>query len=113
MSVINLTAILAEAGQQQPGAGDFLRSPLVPMMILMFGVLYVMNRSQKKKIKEHEDLLKTVRAGDKIATTGGILGVVITVKEKSLSIRSADSKLEIRKSAVGEITERGGEASES
>jgi len=34
--------------------------------------------------------------------------VVITVKDKTLSIRSADSKFEITKAAISEITDRGG-----
>ncbi len=58
-------------------------------------------------------MLKSIRAGDKILTTGGIIAVVVTVKEKSLSIRSADSKMEVARSAVAEITERSGESSES
>ncbi len=58
-------------------------------------------------------MLKTIRAGDRIITNGGIVAVVITVKDKTLSIRSADAKLEITKSAVAEITERSGEASQA
>ena len=70
-------------------------------------------RPQQKKQKAHAELLKTVRPGDKIVTSGGVIAVVITVKEKSLSVRSADAKFEITKSAVAEITERSGETSES
>lgn len=109
----SLNAILAEAAQQAPGMGDFLRSPLVPMLLIMAVFLYVTNRSQRKKIREHEELLKTLKPGDKVVTNSGIFGVVVTVKEKSATIRSADSKFEIRKSAIGEVTERGGESSES
>ena len=55
-------------------------------------------------------MLKTVRPGDKIVTTGGVVGVIITVKEKTLSLRSGDAKFEITKAAIAEITERSGEA---
>ena len=58
-------------------------------------------------------MLKALRAGDKIVTTSGIIGVVLSIKDKSVSIRSADTKLEILKSAVAEVTERGGESSET
>jgi preprotein translocase subunit YajC len=44
---------------------------------------------------------------------GGILGVVITVREKSVSIRSADSKMEVAKSSITEILERSGESGAS
>ena len=47
-------------------------------------------RPQQKKAKEHAELLKNVRAGDKIVTNGGMVGVVVTVKENTLTLRSAD-----------------------
>lgn len=80
-------------------------------MIVIF--YFVLIRPQQKKAKEHQQLLKTVKPGDKVVTSGGILGVVITVKEKTVTLRSADTKLEITKSAIAEITERSGDAGES
>lgn len=95
------------AQAQQPGPGDFLRGPFIPMMIAMAAFLFIMQRSQSKKAKEHEQLVQTLKPGDKILTSGGIVGTVISVKDKSVSLRSSDSKLEILKSAVAEVTERG------
>jgi preprotein translocase subunit YajC len=87
---------------------------LVGMMAIMGLMFYfVILRPQRSRQRQQEALLKAVKAGDKILTNSGIVGVVITVKEKSLSIRSADSKLEILKSAIAEITERAGESSQS
>ena len=85
---------------------------LVPFIILLVLFYFLLIRPQQKKAKDHAEMLKTVRPGDKVVTSGGVVGVVITVKEKTLNIRSADTKLEITKSAVAEITERGGESSE-
>ena len=91
-----------------PPQGSMLQ--FVPF-ILMFVVLYfVMIRPQSKKAKAHAEMLKTVRSGDRITTTSGIVGTVVAVKDKTISIRSADTKLEVLKSAVAEITERSGEA---
>lgn len=80
------------------------------MMVLLYVVLL---RPQTKKQKELAAMIKNIRRGDKIITTGGVIGEVITVKEKSLSIRSADAKFEITRSAVAEITERSGEPAAS
>jgi preprotein translocase subunit YajC len=75
--------------------------------ILMFAVLYlIMIRPQQKKAKEHAELLKTLRPGDRVLTSGGIIGIVIGIKDKSVSLRSADTKLEVLKSAISEVTER-------
>ena len=84
-------------------------------MLVLMGVMFyfVLFRPQQKKAKEHAALLKAVRAGDKIVTSSGIVAVVVTVKEKTLTVRSADAKFEITKAAIAEITDRSGEPSES
>ena len=45
-------------------------------------------------------------------TSGGIIGVVTSVKDRTVSLRSADAKMEVTKSSVTEILE-GGNAVES
>jgi preprotein translocase subunit YajC len=114
MESMNLSVTLAMAPQAQPGqqSPPFWTS-LVPLVLLIVVFYFALIRPQQKKAKDHAQLLKTVRPGDKILTSGGVLGVVITVKEKSVSIRSADAKMEITKSAITEILERSGESSES
>jgi preprotein translocase subunit YajC len=102
-----ILADAAPASQPQP----WTTLPLFVGMIVIF--YFVLIRPQQKKAKEHQQLLKTIKAGDKVVTSGGIIGVIISVKEKTLTLRSADAKVEITKSAVAEITERSGESSES
>lgn len=106
--MITHQTFLLFAQAAQPGAGDLLRGPMIPMLIMMAAFFFIMQRSQSKKAKQHEEMLKSMKPGDKILTGSGIIGTVISVKDKSLSLRSADTKLEILKSAVSEITERSG-----
>ena len=84
--------------------------PLVLMVVIFY---FLLIRPQQKKQKAHAEMLKNVKSGDRIVTSGGVLGTVITVKETSLTIRSADAKFEITKASVAEITERSGQPSES
>jgi len=50
----NIYVMLAQAapGPAQPGPGDLLRGPLVPMIIMMAALFYIMHRSSSKKAKE-------------------------------------------------------------
>jgi preprotein translocase subunit YajC len=96
-------------GQEPPPAW----TSMVPLVLLVVVFYFVLIRPQQKRTKEHQQLLKTVKPGDKVVTSGGVLGTIITVKEKTVTLRSADSKFEITKSAIAEITERSGESSES
>lgn len=76
-------------------------------MVVMIVVFYlILIRPQQKKAREHSELLKNLKPGDKVTTSGGLVGIVVTVKDKTVSIRSADTKLEVLKSAVNEVTER-------
>ena len=79
-------------------------------MIGMFAVMGVMFyflliRPQSKQRKEHENLLKNLKTGDRVLTSGGIYGIVTNVKEKTVLIKIADNvKVEIVKSAVTGVT---------
>jgi preprotein translocase subunit YajC len=107
-------ALLALAPPTQPGQqAPPMWTQMVPLALIVVVFYFALIRPQQKKAKDHANLLKTVRAGDKIVTSSGIVAVVVTVKEKTLTIRSADAKFEITKSAIAEITERSGEANES
>ena len=101
--------------QAQPGQNPTAQLVTQLGMFVILGVMFYMLliRPQQKKAKELTALLNTLKPGDKVVTSGGIVGVIVGVKEKSVSIRSADTKLEVLKSSVNEITERSSSASES
>jgi preprotein translocase subunit YajC len=118
MTLLNSNVILAlgapptPAGTQADPRGQMIyQFGIIAIMFVM--VYFVFLRPGQKKAREREALLKAVRPGDKVTTSGGIVGVVISVKEKTLTIRSADAKFEVTKASVAEISERGGESSES
>jgi preprotein translocase subunit YajC len=85
---------------------------VVPMILIFVIFYFLLIRPQQKRQKEHAQLVKSLKPGDKIVTSGGILGVVVAVKDNSVSIRSADTKLELLKSAVSEISERAGQSAQ-
>jgi preprotein translocase subunit YajC len=100
--------------QAQPGQpAPPIWTSMVPLVLLVVVFYFALIRPQQKKQKQQAELLKAVRSGDKILTNSGIIATVVTVKDKSITVRSADAKFEITKSAVAEITERSGESSES
>jgi preprotein translocase subunit YajC len=79
---------------------------LLPM-ILIIGVFYIIFiRPQKKRQRELQETISQLKAGDRVVTTGGIIGTITTVRDTSFLIRSADkSILEIARSAVAGIQE--------
>ena len=74
---------------------------------------FLLIRPQRVRAKQQDSLLKNLKSNDRVVTSSGIVGIVISVKDKSVTLRSADSKLEVLKSAVTEITEKAGAESSS
>jgi preprotein translocase subunit YajC len=111
MYLMNVSALLAMGTQPQQGQTQSPIAFIVPMGLMFVIFYFVLIRPQQKKAKQQSEMLKTVKSGDKIVTSSGIIATVVTVKEDSVSVRSADSKFEITKGAIAEIRERSGESS--
>ena len=51
-------------------------------LILIFGVFYILLiRPQQRKVKQHREMLNNLRRGDKIITSGGIIGTINKVAD--------------------------------
>ena len=74
-------------------------------MMVFFGVIFyvMLIRPQQKRAKEQAKMLSELKAGDKVTTTSGIVGVVVGIKDNSVTLRSGESKIEITKGAIGEV----------
>jgi preprotein translocase subunit YajC len=79
---------------------------LLPMLLII-GVFYMLLiRPQQRRQRQLQETISQLKAGDRIVTTGGVIGTITTVRETSFLIRSADkSILEIARSAVAGIDE--------
>jgi preprotein translocase subunit YajC len=108
-------SLLAGAAPANPPVNETGQHVYLAGVMLIFGVMFyfLFIRPQSKKTREHADMMKALRPGDKVLTSGGLLAVVIAVKDKSVSVRSGDSKLEVQKGAITEILERSSEATPS
>ena len=74
-------------------------------MILVFGVFYLLLiRPQQRKQRELQATIAQLKAGDRVVTTGGIVGKITEVRETSFLIRSAEKTiLEIARTAVAGV----------
>ena len=87
------------------GAGGSGFSLLLP--VLMIGAVYLMMiRPQQKKQKLWTQMLSELKTGDRITTTGGIRGTILSLKDDALVIRVAPDgiKIEVVKSAIASVT---------
>ena len=53
-------------------------------LILIFAIMYfLLIRPQQKKVKEHQNMVASLRRGDQVVTQGGLIGKVTKVKEEN------------------------------
>ena len=113
MHLIDLNGILAQATAPQTGQPQQpVWMTFAPMILLVIVFYFILIRPQQQRAKQQARLISNLKSGDKVVTASGIIGVVITVKDQTVSLRSADAKMEVTKSSVTEILE-GGNAAES
>ncbi len=80
-------------------AGASLGSTLI-MLVLMVAIFYFMLiRPENKRKKESEAMRNSLKVGDKVTTIGGIVGVIVNVKDDKVVIEtSADQvRMELAK----------------
>jgi preprotein translocase subunit YajC len=85
-----------------PGpAGCMSAQPLV-LMAVMFGVFYfLLIRPQQKRQRELDDMLKALKRGDKVRTTGGIRGEIVEFTDSEVTLLIADKvKINVLRSHI-------------
>ena len=84
----------------QAGGGGSILGALAPF-VLIFGVFYfLIIVPQRKRQKALQEMIGTLKPGDKIITSGGLYATVKQVKDKSLIVMSDKSLLEISRGSV-------------
>ena len=95
-------------------AGGSSLTPLLFQFGLIFLIFYfLIIRPQQKQRKTHEEALRNLKRGDRIVTTGGIIGDVIHIKESAkdaktvmddeVTIKSGESRLIVERGRIAKI----------
>ena len=88
--------------------------PMIIFIVLLFGMMYfVMIRPQRRRQKEHDEMVQELHRGDNVVTAGGIYGRVESVSDDSVVLKiESGVTIRIAKSSVSgkqlEPTERTG-----
>ena len=94
--------------QAAPGAFDMLNSLIVPTMLIIGIMYFLMIRPQQKRLKEHREMVASIRRGDTVVTSGGIIGKVAKVDDNELQVEIADGvKIKVVRSTVSEVRGKG------
>ncbi len=75
---------------------------MIVFLVLIFAMFYfLMIRPQRKRQKEHQQMMEELRKGDRVITAGGIYGVIENVSEDSIVIKvESGTTIRLAKSSV-------------
>lgn len=87
-----------------PPRGGNILTMLFPFILVFVIFYFLLIRPQRKKQKQHQEMVEQLKPGDKVVTSGGIYGTVMGVKKDRFELKvSSNVKIEITKNAVAAI----------
>jgi len=92
-------AFLAPSGQQGGGTMIFVIQIVALLAIFWFLLL----RPQRQQQKHHEELLKGLKRGDEVVTSGGIIGRIVHIKDDRITIESGESRLVVERARIASV----------
>ncbi|GAB4072665.1 preprotein translocase subunit YajC [Ancylobacter sonchi] len=107
---------ITPAYAQVPGVGggtDMLMS-LLPFVLIFVIMYFLILRPQQKKVKAHQELVKGIRRGDTVVTSGGLVGKVARVVDDNEIELQVGEGVKIRqlRGMISEVRAKGEPAKE-
>ena len=90
--------------QASPVGGDSILLQLLPFILIFVIMYFLILRPQQRRAREHQELVKNLRRGDTVITSGGLLGKVTKVDDEYVEVEIAQGvKVKVVKSMLGDV----------
>lgn len=98
--------------QTTGGAGALMQ--MLIMLLIFFAMMYfLVILPQRRREKEFKQMIESMKKGDVIVTTGGIIGKIIDIKKDTVKIKSANTtELEVHKAYIAKVVKEKEETQE-
>jgi preprotein translocase subunit YajC len=95
----------AASGAAEGGAGMLQFLPLVLIFVVFY---FLLIRPQQRKMKEHKALVSAVKRGDRVITTGGLIGQVHkVVDDNEVQLEIAEGvRVRVLRGSINEVLNR-------
>lgn len=98
--MIDLAYAMGSPPQGSGGPASFLIQ-LLPMVAIFAIFYFLLIRPQQRQRRDRDEMLKSIKKGDRIVTQGGLIGTVVGLGGETVTIKIADSvRVECLRSAV-------------
>lgn len=101
-----IPAANAQTAAGQPQGGEIIQLGMIVVLFVVFYFLII--RPQRKRQKEHDQLLGNLAVGDEVSTNAGILGKVRKIDEAYVVLKVAENvELKFQKAAILAVLPKG------
>jgi preprotein translocase subunit YajC len=77
---------------------------LLPLVLIFVVFYFLLIRPQQKKMKVHREMIAALKRGDKVLTSGGIIGTVVKVEDNELLVEIAkDVRVRVARGTVSDV----------
>ena len=91
------------SGAQAGGSAGLLVS-FLPFLLIFVAFYFLLIRPQQTRQKKHREMLEALKKGDRVLTTGGLMGSVVAIQDKVVTVQFSDTvRIKVRKDFVGEL----------
>jgi|ERR1043166_2559197 preprotein translocase subunit YajC len=99
----------AYAQATSPFGGSDMLTSLLPFALIFVIMYFLILRPQQKRVKQHAEMVKNVRKGDTVVTSGGLVGrVTRVVDDDQVEIEIADGvRVRQMRSMVSDVRAKG------
>ena len=100
-----ISSAYAQGGTPPPSQGISTLLLMVGFFVLFY---FMLIRPQQKRAKEHKNLIASLKKGDEIVTSGGLLGKLTSVGDSFVTVQLADSvEIKVQRHAIAAVMPKG------
>lgn len=94
------------AGETTPSGGPGGSAFTIVYLVAMIAIFYfLLIRPQKKRQRQMQNMLDSIRKGDEIVTIGGIMGKIFDIRQDYVIITTSadETKMKFEKTAIAKV----------
>ena len=101
--------VMPAFAQGSPLGGDNMLVSLLPFVLIFVIMYFLILRPQQRRVKQHQEMVKSVRRGDTVISSGGLVGKVTkVVDDDQIEVEIADGvRVRQMRSMVSEVRAKG------
>lgn len=96
-------------GSASPSAGGFDFMSFLPLVLIFIIFYFLLIRPQQKKLKTHQAMLAAIRRGDRVITSGGLIGTITKIlSDQEIQLEIAENtRVRVMRAMISDVIAKG------